>query len=36
MVIVDSVALAIMVSNGLVLPLLLRRRGTSPKASSRT
>ena len=31
MVIVDSVALAIMVSNGLVLPLLLRRRGDEPK-----
>jgi len=30
MVIVDSVALAIMVSNGLVLPLLLRRRGDEP------
>jgi Na+/proline symporter/signal transduction histidine kinase len=31
MVIVDSVALAIMVSNGLVLPLLLRRREHEPK-----
>jgi Na+/proline symporter/signal transduction histidine kinase len=31
MVIVDSVALAIMVSNGLVLPLLLRRRGDEAK-----
>jgi len=31
MVIVDSVALAIMVSNGLVLPLLLRRRVEEPK-----
>jgi Na+/proline symporter/signal transduction histidine kinase/ActR/RegA family two-component response regulator len=32
MVIVDSVALAIMVSNGLVLPLLLRRRNDEPKS----
>jgi len=34
MVIVDSVALAIMVSNGLVLPLLLRRRGPVMTRSS--
>ncbi len=33
MVIVNSVALAIMVSNGLVLPLLLRQRGDEPKGS---
>src|SRR5204862_7071391 len=35
MVIVDSVALAIMVSNGLVLPLLLRRRAEEPKGQQR-
>ncbi|HJU32235.1 MAG TPA: PAS domain-containing hybrid sensor histidine kinase/response regulator [Hyphomicrobiaceae bacterium] len=32
MVIVDSVALAIMVSNGLILPMMLRRRGDEPQA----
>ncbi|HZT49473.1 MAG TPA: PAS domain-containing hybrid sensor histidine kinase/response regulator [Hyphomicrobiaceae bacterium] len=35
MVIVDSVALAIMVSNGLVLPLLLRQREDEPKGPHR-
>jgi Na+/proline symporter/signal transduction histidine kinase len=35
MVIVDSVALAIMVSNGLVLPLLLRRRVYEPKGQQK-
>ncbi len=33
MVIVDSVALAIMISNGLVVPLMLRRRLDDPKAN---
>ena len=35
MVIVDSVALAIMVCNGLVLPLLLRRRVDEPKGQQK-